>query len=347
MELTKRDNQMAQGVAILAMLMLHLFCRREDLPYEPLLWIGNVPFIYYLGLFGDLCVPTYCFCSGYAQSVLSEKEQELYGKKRFNRLLKFLLNFWIVLILFAIVGLFFDKSGSIPGSLTEFLGNALLYGLSYNGAWWFVLTYVWLVLLASVFIWLTEKLYPLLLFLASGAVYFVAYVFRFAIILEFDSAVASWLWQQVILLGTSQFSFVLGLLCYRHRIISKIRTRWPKGNCGVALCVAVPAAMFALHCVEESLIIAPITGLTTLLCFHVFPKPEWMCRLFAWVGGHSTNIWLVHMFFYLELFVGFAYVGKYPIFVFLLLFGASLAVSYIVMAVYRPIVALTDKKREK
>lgn len=340
MELTKRDNQMAQGVAILAMLMLHLFCRKENLPYEPLLWIGDVPLVYYLGLFGDLCVPTYCFCSGYAQSVLSEKEQEFYAKKRFSRLLKFLLNFWVVLILCAMVGLFFDKSGSIPGSLTVFLGNALLYGLSYNGAWWFVLTYVWLVLLFPVFIWMTEKLSPLLLFLISGAVYFAAYVFRFAIMLEFDSVVVSWLWQQVILLGTSQFSFVLGLLCYRHRIISKIRILWPKGNCGVVFCVVLPVAMFALHCVEESLIIAPITGLTTVLCFHLFPKPEWMCKLFAWVGRHSTNIWLVHMFFYLNLFVGFAYMGKYPIFVFLLLFGASLVASYVVMAIYRPVTAL-------
>ena len=346
MELTKRDNQMAQGVAILAMLMLHLFCRKEDLPYEPLLWIGDVPLVYYLGLFGDLCVPTYCFCSGYAQSVLSEKEQELYKKKRLGRLLKFLLNFWIVLVLFAIVGLFFDKSGSIPGSLTEFLGNALLYGLSYNGAWWFVLTYVWLVLLSSALIRITEKLHPVLLFLASGVVYFVAYVFRFAVVLEFDSVVADWLWQQAILLGTSQFSFVLGLLCYRHRIISKIRARWPKGNCGVVLCVILPVAMFALHCVEESLIIAPITGLTTLFCFHLFPKPEWMCKLFTWVGKHSTNIWLVHMFFYLKLFTGLAYMGKYTIFVFLLLFGTSLVASYVVAAIYRPVAALVGRKND-
>lgn len=346
MELTKRDNQMAQGVAILAMLMLHLFCRREDLPYEPLLWIGSVPFIYYLGLFGDLCVPAYCFCSGYAQIVLKEKEQNAYGKRRFHRLLKFLLNFWVVLVLFAVVGFFFDQSGEIPGTVTKFLGNALLYGLSYNGAWWFVLTYVWLVLLSPVFIWLTEKLHPMLLFLISGTAYFAAYVFRFVIILEFDFAVVSWLWQQVILLGTSQFSFVVGMLCHRYKVVSKFRMLRQKSKVGTALCVVVPAIMFALHCVEVSLIIAPITGLTTLLCFHVFPKPEWMCKLFAWIGEHSTNIWLVHMFFYLELFEGLAYRGRYPLFVFLMLFGISLAVSYVVSAIYWPAVALVDRKND-
>lgn len=35
MDITKRDSKMLKGVAILAMLMLHLFCRRDNLPYTP------------------------------------------------------------------------------------------------------------------------------------------------------------------------------------------------------------------------------------------------------------------------------------------------------------------------
>ena len=37
MELTKIDTQKAQGAAALGMVMLHLFCRLEDLPYTPLM----------------------------------------------------------------------------------------------------------------------------------------------------------------------------------------------------------------------------------------------------------------------------------------------------------------------
>ena len=66
MDITKRDSKMLKGVAILSMLMLHLFCRRENLPYTPLLWIGGTPLIYYFALFGDICVAVYCFVSGYA-----------------------------------------------------------------------------------------------------------------------------------------------------------------------------------------------------------------------------------------------------------------------------------------
>ena len=64
MELTKKDTQIAKGIAVLGMVMLHLFCRLGELPYTPWIWVGEVPLIYYLGLFGDLCVPVFCFCSG-------------------------------------------------------------------------------------------------------------------------------------------------------------------------------------------------------------------------------------------------------------------------------------------
>lgn len=41
MDITKRDSKMLKGVAILSMLMLHLFCRIDDLPYTPLLRLAG------------------------------------------------------------------------------------------------------------------------------------------------------------------------------------------------------------------------------------------------------------------------------------------------------------------
>lgn len=225
MELTKQENQMAKGVAILAMVMLHLFCRLGDLPYTPLVWIGHTPLIYYLGLFGDICVPIYCFCSGYAQILLKGREQSQYRRSRWVRLFKFLLNYWIVLILFSIVGALFDKTGAIPGSVRIFLGNLFLYSLSYNGAWWFVLTYAFLIALSPLFIRAAEKMRPIPLFLVSGALYFVSYIFRFAYPLHFEVALFQWAWEQLLLIGTSQFSFVLGMLFYQHKVISTLRTK--------------------------------------------------------------------------------------------------------------------------
>ena len=63
---------MAKGIAIIGMVMIHLFCRSGELPYSPLIGVGKPPLIYYFGLLGDMCVPVFCFCSGYAHFLLSE-----------------------------------------------------------------------------------------------------------------------------------------------------------------------------------------------------------------------------------------------------------------------------------
>ena len=331
MELTKQDNQMAKGIAILGMLMLHLFCRLgEELPYHPIIWVGDMPLIYYLGLFGDICVPIYCFCSGYAQILLKEREKDLFLKKSISRLGKFLVNYWIILCVFSVLGLIFDSSRAIPGSVCRFLGNFFLVKLTYNGAWWFILTYIILILIAPACIILVKRLNSVVVFLVSGIIYFISYIFRFVIVLEFSNALLTGTWTQLVLLGYSQFAFVVGMIFYKEKLITKLR-RWiaSKRN-GSFLCIIVPVILFGLHCIERSLIIAPITGLVTMLCFHLFPKPRWMCSFFNYVGFHSTNIWLVHMFFYLVLFKGFAFRATYPILIYALLFAVSLVTSYVV-----------------
>lgn len=113
MELTKHDTQMAKGMASLGMVMLHLFCRLGELPYTPLIWCKNSPLIYYLGLFGDLCVPVYCFCSGYAHYLMADSQKKDYVKRLPNKALRFLTNYWIVVILFSLVGLLLDQTGKI------------------------------------------------------------------------------------------------------------------------------------------------------------------------------------------------------------------------------------------
>ena len=75
-ELTKDDSKAIQGIAVLFMLALHLFCRRDNLPYTTILYIKDVPLIYYLGLWGDQCVALFCFLQG---------TQDIYSRKHMTR----------------------------------------------------------------------------------------------------------------------------------------------------------------------------------------------------------------------------------------------------------------------
>lgn len=344
MELTKQDSQMAKGIAIFGMVMLHLFCRTEDLPYTPLIWIGDTPLIYYLALFGDLCVPIYCFCSGYAQTLLFEKNPVDYRKNSLLHLLKFLINYWGVLLIFSIVGILFDSSGTIPGSIWKFTGNFFLFNISYNGSWWFVLTYVLLIILFPSIIKAVNNFHAGGIVLICGTLYFIAYVFRFAITIEFDNLVIGHIWEQLLLLGTSQFSFVVGSVCYKYRIISKLKTIPCNSLARNTVCVVIPLVMIVLHGIERSLIIAPITGLTTMMCFHLIDKPKWVCGIFLFLGKHSTNIWLVHMFFYLVIFKNLVFVARYPLLILLLMLAICIVTSYFINFILKYVHLILKKK---
>jgi uncharacterized membrane protein len=68
------------------MLLLHLFCRKEiNGLYETFPIINGVPLVYYIGLFGDACVPMFCFASGYGLFVSINKEKGSIIKKIFGR----------------------------------------------------------------------------------------------------------------------------------------------------------------------------------------------------------------------------------------------------------------------
>lgn len=345
MELTKKDTQMAKGIAVLGMVMLHLFCRTDPLPYTPLIRTGELPLIYYFGLFGDICVPIFCFCSGYAHYLMADAQKSEYPKRIPGKIIRFLCNYWIVVILFSILGLLFDRSGSIPGSWSTFLGNMFLVEMNYNGAWWFVATYLILLVISPLLAALTRKAGWLWLLAVSFVVYLAAYMFRFNYLLSFDSDWLWWLWDQTVRFGTSQFPYLLGMVCRKYSLVS-----WLRSFCGghpllkKLVIFGLPGAAFLGHGVVMSAAVAPFTAMAVLAALFVVRLPLWAEKAFLLLGKHSTNIWLVHMFFYHRLFVGFAFRGRYPVFVLALMLAASLASSMVIDRLYQPVCAAMDRK---
>lgn len=150
---------MTKGMAILCMLALHLFCRTgKDVFGTPLIWINETtPLVFWLGFFAEICVPIYSFCVGYAQRYMSE-QRKLSWKSNSQRIKKLMVNYWIVLVLFVALGFFLKIDQSIPGSLLDFLKSIVLLH-SYNGAWWYLNTYILLMLIPSeITLWPVRRL---------------------------------------------------------------------------------------------------------------------------------------------------------------------------------------------
>ena len=338
MDITKRDSKMLKGVAILSMLMLHLFCRKENLPYTPLLWIGSTPLIYYFGLFGDICVAVYCFISGYAHYLQSSKGEL---QQRWKRLLRFMIPFWVIAVVFSLIGLLAGNS-VIPGSIKEFLLNCLTIKNSYNGAWWYANTYILLVALQPLSRKFVERCPAWLVILLTFAFYTVSYGIRFCGWGACDSVILSWIITHVGLLGTSYFPYAIGMLFCKKQVISLLRQRLTAINVRniYIFTVLMFTGMIVVHGMVQSLFVAVITATVTIILLCVCPLPKRLISLLCYLGEHSTNIWLVHMFFYAVLFKGFVFCAKYPIPVFLLLLLSSLASSYVIKWLSKPILKL-------
>lgn len=219
MDISKRDSKMLKGVAILAMLMLHLFCRRDNLPYTPLLWVGDTPLIYYFGLFGDICVAIYCFVSGYAH-YMQASEAEL--RHRWKRLLRFLIPFWVIAAVFSLIGIL-TGDPVIPGSVKLFLLNCLTIENSYNGAWWYANTYILLVALQPLSRKFVERCPAWAVLLSAFAFYTAGYGIRFWGWGSCHSAVLGWIITHIGLLGTSYFPYVIGMLFCKKQVIAALR----------------------------------------------------------------------------------------------------------------------------
>ncbi|PGL35394.1 acyltransferase [Bacillus cereus] len=346
MEISKSDTKMLKGAAILLMLLLHLFARKEvNGMYENFLTINGTPLVYYLALFGDACVPIYCFISGYGLYVIFYKEQRLNVSRNCIRILKLLMNYWIVLVLFVVVGFFAGKSEVFSGGIIKFLLNAFVLSSSYNGAWWFLQTYIILVFLAPLLTKLVRKYNSLSLLLVFGTIYSVSYIQRIKNVLDVGHhTILGMSVNAVVLVGTSLLPFIVGTIFAKEKIYSKLYNKFYYMPYKNILCAIGIIMLIVLHAFYESMIIAPFTAIAFISFFILMNKSSVIQHILAFLGEHSTNIWLTHMFFYMSIFPGLIFAPKYPIIIFIWLITLCIASSYVINFIYKPIEQMIDNR---
>jgi surface polysaccharide O-acyltransferase-like enzyme len=345
LEFSKNDMTRLKGMAILCMLCLHLFCRKivNGLYVTAPTWHG-IPLIYYLGLFSDVCVPIYCFASGYGLFITLSKQQGLGMKKNIARIFKLLTNYWIILILFVLLGLLIGKEG-YPGSPTNFVMNFFVLSDSYNSAWWFLQTYIILVLIAPFLFKWVKKTNSYVVIMLSGIFYLITYVQRFKQVIDLNHhAGLGMLMNAIVLFGTSQLPFIVGAVFAKEKIYSKIYNRFYKMPFKNTISLLIIILMMVIHGVFQSLIIAPLTATIFIVLFNLMNKKISVQKLFDFLGKHSTNIWLTHMFFYMIFFPKLVFAPRLPILIYIWLIVLCLISSFIINAIYKPILNLIDRK---
>lgn len=336
----KEDARMTKGMAILCMLILHLFCRTgNDVLGTPLIWLDETtPLVYCFGFFAEICVPIYSLCVGYAQQYMSE-QGILSWKGNLQRIKKLMINYWIVLVVFCILGLFFDTNHLIPGTLFDFLKSIFLLH-SYNGAWWYLNTYIILLMIPSkILLWPVKKLKcktGLIVCLLFQIGWYMMTRLEMISIVSFDMQFLAFVEKEVInLIGIIPYVWIGAFIC-KGKLVER-SNEWlehhiPVWRYNMTLMLAGGVLFVLTNLVHKSVLVG-VVAILSFLIFNLLKKPESVKKVFLFLGKHSTNIWLTHMFFYACLFNGLVTIVKYPLLMLLFMILLCVVTSYVIMEI--------------
>lgn len=303
-ELSNKGIQMSKGYAVVSMLMLHLFCLRGGgVIGTPLIWLNEeTPLIYYLGWLCAICAPTYCLCSGYAHFRQGQKNG-LTFKKRIKRCLKFLICYWLVVLLVSIIGIVFS-SDAIPGSLWNCLANVFLLSWSYTGIWWYAFVYLIYVLLSRKIFGAVEK--------RNGRVVLVLLIAQFFIVEAANKIIPQyisshwllvWIWERIYyLLGARLLCYMGGMYIAQKNIISAVKRRLDRIKHSNLMILGILLMLALVLVVLDKGILIVFYTFPVFVGFNCLKMNDKFSRIFLLLGKYSTYVWLIHPFIYRNAF---------------------------------------------
>jgi hypothetical protein len=255
-----------------------------------------------------------------------------------NRVLKLYLNYWLVLLVFAVVlGSILGKSAQYPGSWSTFIYNFSSLDSSYNGAWWFISCYALLVLLAPVIFNLIEKANHYILFIGAFVLYAIGYYARIKLPVISEIEIIQLLWHQAYMLANAIFPFVLGAIAFRQKWYSKIMQRVSKWPFRTAMLLTLIGLLMVAHALVPSLFVAVFTGVAFILLFNALQLSAVVERILQYLSTHSTNIWLIHLFLISSFAKTWSYAPQQPVLIYLWVLAWCLLLSHLINWIYLPL----------
>lgn len=322
LEASRTEIKSIQGFSVLAMVCLHLFCRFEfENLYTPLIYFAGKPLCLYLAQLSDFCVMGFAFCSGYAHTILWESDRNYY-KNRIKSVIQLVVSFWVIVIFFSLLSILNGYGQEMPGSFLKLIGNLLLYKMNYNGAWWYLITYILLVATSPIIIQNIKNTKGPIMILSFIVIYIISYYVRFHYVTN------NFVITQLYLYGMTVAEYAIGVYFYEYKIFSKVKTVIKVNILTYISCFVLFILMLlGRTLLAPTLFVAPITGVALILMFHIlYDERNIIFRMLKFVGNHSTNIWLIHMFFYQYMFVDLIWKFKYPVLIYI--FSIIITISF-------------------
>ena len=345
-ELSIKQSNQLKAIAILMMVFLHLFNRDYKGLFEPIVFIGSKPLSFYFSLFCDSCVPIFAFVSGYGLYYKFQKDKINYIVSIWNRISKLYINYWFILIIFVpVLGTLLNKEG-YPGSLLKFILNFTSLSDSYNSIWWFFLIYILLVISSNSIFSIVQKYSSIFLILSSFIIYLVSFYFRVYKSNMFEAEILNWLQGRVCLYGTTLFPFLLGAIALEYNWNSHWSCFFKKISYPKMFILLAISGFIIIHGIIPNFIIAPFLAIPFIFVFSQIRLGSLLESILNFIAKHSTNIWLIHPFFYMIYFQELMYKTKNVILIYLLVLLISIFSSLIINVIQDLVIKKINKLGE-
>lgn len=325
---TKEHSQIVKGVAIMLLLVYHLF---HDINVVVDMHVNYAPFskegfLQFAG-FGNICVAVFVMLTAYglSQSVFFEKDRtikDIYatGLKRFGKLM---LNFSIVYVAINLMCFTFFDYASLYGEgkqgiltmLCDATGlSAVLKTPTLNETWWYMkLAYVliFLIPLLAIIAKKVGKAFLLLAFLAPFVLVFDNDVERYFFVAAFGVAAAYGKWPEK-LMNLKIPAVIWWVIAFAGGFFSVLIRQNALVRENFWNYIDATVAFFVICAVTMTVGRVPVLN-----------------KIIGFIGKHSMNIFLVHTIFYMVVWRKYIYYFEYAVVTFLILLGVSLLFSVI------------------
>ena len=213
------------------------------------------------------------------------------------------------------------------------LGNVFLYDISYVGAWWFMQTYVLLTLSSKGLCKLIDRYHWLIIGVFISVIYVISYYFRMISPITINIKILQLMINAFVLYGNSLFSYVIGMLFRKYEIVSLIRSLIKRNNNIIGIFIIVFCLVF--HAIIKTMAIAPLVAIIFIVGYVLLDIKGLFEKVLIFFGNHSTNIWLVHMQFYMIFFKDVVFCTNTVLGCFIILMALCILSSYIINVIMR------------
>ncbi|WP_010076113.1 acyltransferase family protein [Clostridium cellulovorans] len=351
---TKEHTSIAKGVAIVLMIIHHLFRvpeRIQNVSYISVVPFWKINFEYWFADFGKICVAIYFLLSGYGLYVIYTKKQQFTFKDSIQRVFNFLINYWVVFVIFIPVGLiWFESNSRYHWDLKIFLENFFILRNSYSDEWWVVKVYIELVLIFPIVKYIVKKstigsfvlslflyfvsIYPSLL---NNIIFQPLHIKNELLIADITNLMY---WQIVFCTGAliAKLDFFKAANKFLDRIRISNKFICIIGILIIAFIRIVVSREFILigraYSTYIDFIIAPFF---ILFCTNLIFSTKFK-KVFLVLGKHSTNIWLTHTFFAYHYYQKLVFMPKLSVLIviwlLILSLASSIVINYIIAGFY-------------